>query len=108
MKHFVGYSKALMKPKSSAGLICQSHTMTSTGREAATISIAAYRIQARRATHYATGEDKNIPETLVLCILKHAKCILFHFNSIGLVAQKHVFSHQLFLLAFVPCLERQD
>ena len=52
----VGYSKAPEQPQSSARPICHSHTMTSTGREPATTRIAAY-IGARRATHYATGDD---------------------------------------------------
>ena len=39
----VGYSKAPEQPQSSARPICHSHTMTSTGREPATIRIAAYR-----------------------------------------------------------------
>ena len=37
----VGYSKAQEQPQSSARPICHSHTMTSTGREPATIRIAA-------------------------------------------------------------------
>ena len=40
----VGYSKAA--EQSSAELICHSHTMMSTGREPATIRIAAYRSSA--------------------------------------------------------------
>ena len=39
----VGYSKAPEQPQSSARPICHSHTMTRTGREPATIRIAAYR-----------------------------------------------------------------
>ena len=39
----VGYSKAPEQPQSSARPICHSHTMTSMGREPATIRIAAYR-----------------------------------------------------------------
>ena len=49
------YSKAPEQPHSSARPICHSHAMTRTGREPATIRIAAY-IEARRATHCATGD----------------------------------------------------
>ena len=51
----MGYSKAPEQPQSSARPICHSHVMTRTGREPATICTAAYG--ARRATHYATGDD---------------------------------------------------
>ena len=37
----VGYFKAPKQPQSSARPICHSHAMTSTGREPATIRIAA-------------------------------------------------------------------
>ena len=37
----VGYSKAPEQPQSSARPICLSHTMTRTGREPATVRIAA-------------------------------------------------------------------
>ena len=57
MKLFVGHSKAPEQPQSSARPIYQSHTITNTGREPATIRIAAY-IGPRRATHYAT-QDHN-------------------------------------------------
>ena len=49
MKLFVGYSKAPEQSQSSARPVCQSHTMTSTGREPATIPTAAYR----SSQHYA-------------------------------------------------------
>ena len=39
----VGYSKAPEQPQSSARPMCHSHTMMNTGREPATIRIAAYR-----------------------------------------------------------------
>ena len=52
----MGYSKAPEQPQSSTRPICHSHIMTSTGREPATIRIAAY-IGARHATHCATGDD---------------------------------------------------
>ena len=39
----MGYSKAPEQPQSSARPICHSHAMTRTGREPATIPIAAYR-----------------------------------------------------------------
>ena len=42
----VGYSKAPEQPQSSARPICHSHATTSTGREPATISIAAYELAA--------------------------------------------------------------
>ena len=38
----VGYSKAPEQPQSSARPICHSHAMTRTGREPATVRIAAY------------------------------------------------------------------
>ena len=47
MKLFVGYSKAPEQLQTSARPICQSHTITSTGREPATIGIAAYRSSPR-------------------------------------------------------------
>ena len=37
----VGYSKALEQPQSSARPMCHSHAMTKTGREPATLRIAA-------------------------------------------------------------------
>ena len=55
MKLFVGYSKAPEQLQSSTRPIYHSHAMANTGREPATIHIAAY-IGARRATHYATGD----------------------------------------------------
>ena len=48
----VGYSKAPEQLQSSARPTCHCHTMTSTGREPATIRIAAYR----SSPHYATGD----------------------------------------------------
>ena len=39
----MGYSKAPEQPQSRARPMCHSHTMTNTGREPATIGIAAYR-----------------------------------------------------------------
>ena len=47
MKLFVGYSKAPEQPQTSARPLCQSHTITSTGCEPATIGIAAYRSSPR-------------------------------------------------------------
>ena len=58
MKLFVECSKAPEQPQSSARPICHSHTMTNTGREPATIRIAAYR----NSTHYATGEEEKEEE----------------------------------------------
>ena len=43
----VGYSQAPEQQQSSARPICHSHTMSSSGREPATISIAAYRSSPR-------------------------------------------------------------
>ena len=48
----VGYSKAPEQPQNSARPICHSHTMTSTGREPATIRIAAYRSSPRYALRH--------------------------------------------------------
>ena len=47
MKLFVGYSKAPEQPQTNARPICQSHTITSTGCEPATIRTAAYRRSPR-------------------------------------------------------------
>ena len=48
----MGYSKAPEQPQSSARPMCHSHTMTNTGREPATIHIAAYRSSPRYALHH--------------------------------------------------------
>ena len=48
----VRYSKAPEQPQSCARPICHSHTMTSTGRELATIRIAAYRRLPRYALRH--------------------------------------------------------
>ena len=48
----VGYSKAPKQPQSSARPICHSHNMTSTGREPATIRIAACRSSPRYALRH--------------------------------------------------------
>ena len=48
----VGYSKAPEQPQSSARPMCHSHTMTNTGREPATIRIAAYRSSPRYALRH--------------------------------------------------------
>ena len=50
----VGYSKAPKQPQSSARPICQSHDMTRTGREPATVRIAT----CCSSPHYATGDLK--------------------------------------------------
>ena len=44
----VGYSKAPEQPQTSFQPICHSHTMTRTGREPATIRIAAQELAALR------------------------------------------------------------
>ena len=67
MKLFMGYSKAPEQLQSSARPICHSHTMTNTGREPATIRIAAHR--ARRATHYATGAPSATVVMFVMMIV---------------------------------------
>ena len=50
----VGYSKAPEQPQSSARPICHSHAMTRTGREPATIRIAAQELNALR---HCTSKD---------------------------------------------------
>ena len=73
MKLFVGYSKAPEQPQSSARPICHSHTMANTGREPATIHIAAYGSSPRyalrhgrrwhtRTCNVTMGERKLVPE----------------------------------------------
>ena len=52
MKLFVGYSKAPDQPQSRARPICHSHTMTNSGREPATIRIAAYGQESKSAERY--------------------------------------------------------
>ena len=54
----MGYSKAPEQPQSSARPICHSHTMTRTGREPATIRIAA---QELAALHTAPRETSTVP-----------------------------------------------
>ena len=58
----MGYSKAPEQLKSSARPICHSHTMTSMGREPATMHIATYtkELAALLATHCATRDDIEI------------------------------------------------
>ena len=58
MKLFVGYSKAPEQPQSSARPMCHSHTMTNTGREPATIRIAAYRSSPRYALRHGRRRVK--------------------------------------------------
>ena len=65
----VGYSKAPEQPQSSARPICHSHTMTSMGREPATMHIAAYT----SSTHYALCHGRR--QELYLIILFEIKCI---------------------------------
>ena len=65
MKLFVGYSKAPEQPQGSARPICQSHTMTSTGREPATIHIAAYR----SSPHYAFTPRQKTDNVVVQGVL---------------------------------------
>ena len=47
----MGYSQAPEQPQSSDKHICHSHAMTSTGHEAATIRLTAYRSSPRYALH---------------------------------------------------------
>ena len=58
----VGYSKAPEQPQSSARPICHSHITRSTGREPATIRIAAYR----SSPHYARDDDGDDAKSTVL------------------------------------------
>ena len=58
----VGYSKAPEQPQSSARPVCHSHTMTSTGREPATIRIAAYRSSPRYALRHGRSLVKFAPD----------------------------------------------
>ena len=53
----VGYSKAPEQPQSSARPLCHSHTMSSSGREPATIRIAAYN---RSSPHYTLCHRRRI------------------------------------------------
>ena len=50
----VGYSKAPEQPQNSAWPICQSDDMTRTGREPATICIAAYWSSPRNALRHVS------------------------------------------------------
>ena len=56
MKLVVGYSKTPEQPQSSARPICHSHAMANTGREPATIHIAAYR----SSPHYALRRGRRL------------------------------------------------
>ena len=51
----MGYSEAPEQPQSNVRPICHSHAMTRTGREPATIRIAAYRSSPHYTLH-RTGE----------------------------------------------------
>ena len=57
----VGYSKAPEQPQSSARPICHSHAMTKTGREPASIRIAAYELAA---LHTAPPETTSITQVV--------------------------------------------
>ena len=70
MKLFVGYSKAPEQPQSSARPMCYSHTMTNTGREPATIRIAAYRSSPRYALRH--GRRHSQFAVVSLYYLSHA------------------------------------
>ena len=81
MKLFVGYSKAPKQPQTSARPICQSRTMTSTGRKPATICIAAYRSSPRYALRHGrrhmTNTGNHIPDLLNLSpVLYTLGCML--------------------------------
>ena len=65
MKLFVGYSKASEQPQSSFRLICQSHTMKSTGRKPATIRIAAI------SPHHTLRHERRFPAIMGLNSLIH-------------------------------------
>ena len=64
----VGYSKAPEQLQSSARPICHSHTMTSTGREPATIRIAAYRSLRHYALRHrrrpCNAQHRNVSENV--------------------------------------------
>ena len=68
--HVVGYSKAPEQPQSSARPICHSHALTSTGREPATIRIAAY---SRNSPRYALrhGSREGNPGFAYIYIYSH-------------------------------------
>ena len=66
MKLFVGYSKTPEQSQSSARLIWQSHAMTNTGCEPATICIAAYRSSPRYALRHDNPQGEgSMPYSLV-------------------------------------------
>ena len=56
----MGYSKAPEQPQSRARPICHSHAMTSTGREPATICIAAQELAALHTTPRETTVSHRI------------------------------------------------
>ena len=70
----VGYSKAPEQLHSSARPICHSHTMTSTGREPATIHIAAYRSLLLYALHHSR---RYVPNSTVFPAVIATYCTTF-------------------------------
>ena len=81
MKLFVGYSKAPEQPQSSARPMCHSHTMTNTGREPATIRIAAYRSSPRYALRHGRNNSVNKCRKINLKNLYAFSSVWFHENS---------------------------
>ena len=68
----MGYAKAPEQLQSSARPICHSHAMTRTGREPATIRIAALELTALRTAHCANGKvGGGVTTKLYLIIQKH-------------------------------------
>ena len=74
----MGYSKAPEQPQSSARPMCHSHTMTNTGREPATIRIAAYRSSPRYALRHVFDTNAN---PLQLYHSPRAKILAFNNNN---------------------------
>ena len=60
LEFVVGYSKAPEQPQSRARPICHSHAMTRTGREPATICIAALLHSYRSSLRYALRHGRRL------------------------------------------------
>ena len=80
----VGYSKAPEQPQSCAGPMCHSHTMTSPGREPATIRIAIYRSSPRYAWRHVSVNNlfkQILSKDLSSCLMRNhddITCTLNH------------------------------
>ena len=86
----VGYSKAPEQPHSSARPICHSHNMTRTGREPATIRIAAQELAALRTAPRETICDipvyswfLSFDEHVLRWVLSYHTLILFYQTPIS-------------------------